>query len=176
MALTSTLKASISCVYSSDTAASSLDPSVTETISYSKSMTSGTGANQADQIWNRAAALLATANYDIDMAGVVVDCFGSTLTGARVKAILVKNTSDVEDSNAAIITFGGGGATEWVGATALLAAAGDKLYIKAGGAVAFFAPDATAYVVGAGATDILRLTGDAVLDGHYDITIVMSSA
>ena len=130
-------------------------------------MTDGTAANQADLLFSDTRT---TATEELDLAAGLTDAYGSTITMARVKAILIKaaaaNTQDVYVGGAAANGF----ITPFVDAT-------DKLIVRAGGAFLLWAPDATAYAVTAGTGDLLKI---AAADGStpitYDIIIIGASA
>jgi hypothetical protein len=116
-------------------------------------MATGTGANQWDKVYSEVAKSL-SGNYDLDLAGVLLDVFGGVITFARVKAIVAfadpSNTGDVLVGAAAANAFFGpfGSAT-------------DKVRVRPGGALCLFAPDATAWAVTAATADILRFAPSA---------------
>ncbi|MFZ5674276.1 MAG: hypothetical protein ACOZAM_15045 [Pseudomonadota bacterium] len=60
---------------------------------------SGTGASQCDLNYRAQRTLAASANEDLDLAGVLADDFGSTLTFVKVRGIWIKaaagNTNNV---------------------------------------------------------------------------------
>jgi len=66
----------------------------TEVLNISKSQTlaNGTGANQANQIWSDTRSV-AAAPENLDLAAVLVDAFGDTLTFTKVKMLMVHNKS-----------------------------------------------------------------------------------
>ena len=122
---------------------------------FTDDLADGTAANQADLIWFDDETIAAGADYDIDLAGVLTDAFGDTVTFARVKLVYNEHRST---STASGITCGGGGATEWIKP---FAAAGDKISgVAPSGVFIAYTPDGTAWAVGAGATDIHRITNE----------------
>lgn len=133
-------------------------------------MASGVGANQADKVYSETKSIAASGTYDVDLAGVLTDVFGAICTFARVKCIAV--FADPGNTNNVLV--GAAAATQFIGP---LGSATDKVNVRPGGSVCFFAPDATAWPVGAGATDFLRFTnsaaGTAVL---FDFVIIGASA
>lgn len=58
----------------------------------------GTGANQADNRWEKTASLAATS-VTWDLTGGVVDKFGNTLTFTKVKSLIIHNTSTTAGEN-----------------------------------------------------------------------------
>src|SRR5437899_185982 len=77
-------------------------------------LASGVGAGQADKIWHDNRTLTASSTEDLDLAGVLVDAFGATLTFARIKGLIVyaspANTNNVVVGNSA------SGIVGWFGA------------------------------------------------------------
>jgi hypothetical protein len=131
---------------------------------------SGTGANQADKIWTDTRTLTASSTENLDLAGVLTDAFGATVTFARVKALIISanslNTNDVVVGGAATNTF-----INWVGDPT------DKIKLKPGASFMLVAPDSTAYPVTAGTGDILLVAnGAAGTSVTYDIVVIGASA
>lgn len=113
------------------------------------SFTSGTGANQADVAVPDTRTLAASTSEDIDLAGVLTDAFGATITMAEVVGIIVyadpANTNNVVvgDATSPVPLFGGTNPT---------------VAVKPGGIFVLFAPDAAGqFTVGAGSTDDLKV-------------------
>jgi hypothetical protein len=134
-------------------------------------LASGTGAGQADKIWTDQRTLTASSTEDLDLAGVLTDAFGATITLARVKAILVRAAA----ANVNNVVVGGASATQWaalLGTTGTVTLRPGALFVAAAGVA-----DATGYVTAAGATDFLKVAnsgaGSSVV---YDIAIVGCSA
>lgn len=111
-------------------------------------LASGVGADQADRVFSERDKAI-SGNYDVDLAGVLTDLFGSVITFARVKALYVKAAA----ANTGNVIMGAAGATIWFGP---FGANTHTLVIRPGQVVLLAAPDATAWPVGAGATDLLR--------------------
>lgn len=134
-------------------------------------LASGTGAGQADKIWTDQRTLAASATEDLDLAGVLTDAFGGTITLARVKAILVRAAS----GNTNNVAVGGASATQWA---ALLGTAGTVTLRPGAVFVAAAGPaDATAYVTAAGSTDLLKVANSAGSTSvTYDIAVIGCSA
>lgn len=133
-------------------------------------MTTGTGAGQADKIFADTRTISASSNDDLDLAGVLVDALGATITLARVKALFVR--ASAANTNTLIM---GGGASNPV--TTILGGTTPTLTIRPGGVFFLAATEATAYAVTAATADILRFTnGGAGSSVTYDVVIIGSSA
>jgi hypothetical protein len=131
---------------------------------------SGTGAGQADLVWGDTNTLAASANTDIDLAGVLTNPLGGTLTFVRIRAILVIAAA----GNTNNVVVGGAAATQFIGP---FGAATHTVAVKPGGMFMVVAPDATGWAVAAGSTDLLRVANSAGGTGvDYSIMIVGASA
>jgi hypothetical protein len=131
---------------------------------------SGTGANQADRIFHDNDTIAPSGTKDWDLAGVLLDPYGATITFARIKGIVIAaaaaNINNLIVGNAAANGF-----LNWVGA------ATHVVNVRPGGIFALFAPDATAYAVTAATADILRITNSgAGTSVVYDIVLIGASA
>lgn len=136
--------------------------------SFSADLASGTSASQADLIWSDTRTLTASATENLDLAGVLADAFGATLTFVKIKAILIKAAAG--NTNNVVI---GNGSNPFLGP---FGAAAHTLAVPPGGCVALFAP-VSGWAVTAATADILKVanssSGSSVT---YDITIVGTSA
>jgi hypothetical protein len=129
---------------------------------------SGTAADQADTIFHDQRTIAASGSDDLDLAGVLTNPFGATITFADVRLILVAasaaNTNNVivgGDANA--LLFGG--------------AAAHTVTVRPGGLFLLAARDATAYAVTAGTGDILQIANSgAGTSVTYDVVIIGASA
>lgn len=134
--------------------------------SYSTVLANGTAANQASQMWSDTRTITASANDDLDLAGVLTNAFGSTITFTSVKAIVVRaataNTNDVIIGGSATNPF-----------ETFLGGTNPSVTVVPGGSFSITSPEATGFVVTAATGDILRLTnaagGTSVV---YDIIII----
>lgn len=141
-------------------------PSVPLSKSYSHSLASGTGANQANQIFSDQRTLSASATEDLDLAGSLTNLLGATITFSKVKAIIISaasgNTNDVVVGGAASNDF-----------SPMFADSTDQIVVKPGGMFAIVAPDATGYAVTAGTADILKVANSSSgTSVTYDIIII----
>lgn len=133
------------------------------------SLASGTGANQADRVFADTRTLAASATEDLDLAGVLIDPLGATLTFARVKLVLVKAAAgNVNNVNVTRPASNG---------VPLFLAAGDGFPVRPGGGNLWWSPDATGVAVTAGTGDLLTFTNSgAGTSVTYDIVIIGASA
>jgi len=139
---------------------------------YSVELATGTGAGQADLIFHDQRTLAASANEDLDLAGVLTGALGGTLTFARVKAVLIAaaaaNTNDVVLGGAASNTFVG-----------MFGAATHTVRVRPGGMLLIAAGqgDPTGYAVTAATGDLLRVAnGGAGTSVTYDVIVIGASA
>lgn len=146
--------------------------SVASPLQFGKSiaLANGVGANQADKIFHDIRTINASSNDDLDLAGVLVDAVGDALTFVKVKMIVVV----ADSANVNNVIVGGAGATQMVGP---FGANTHTVAVAPGGLFAVARADATGWAVGAGATDIFRVTnGGAGTSVTYSIVIVGTSA
>jgi hypothetical protein len=140
--------------------------------SYSVDLASGTAAGQADRIFHDTRTLAASATEDLDLAGVLTDAFGATLTFVRIKGLIVAAAA----ANTNNVIVGGASATQfvsWVGA------ATHTVTVRPGAVLALFAgaADSTGYVTAAGSTDLLKIANSGGTTGvTYDVVVVGCSA
>lgn len=138
-------------------------------ISHSFELLDGIAIGQADRIFIDRRTLAASATEDLDLAGALTNNLGEVVQFARIKAIMVRHISGVNNvviGNAAATTFVG-----WFGAAA------HTIAVPATGAVLLARNDAGGWGVGAGATDFLRIAnGAAGTPVTYEIVIVGASA
>jgi hypothetical protein len=138
-------------------------------ISQAVTLTDGTGAGQGDLMFADRRTVTDGATEDLDLAGVLTDALGNTITAVRVKAIVIT----AADGNTTDLTIGAD-ANAWA---TLLNAAG-TLTLRPGSSIAAFAgaADAVGWTVTAGTGDILQVVNGAGADATYDIVIIAASA
>jgi len=112
--------------------------------------TDGAGADQADLHWSDERTLAASANEELDLAGVLADAFGTTITFARIKAIII----EADSTNTNNVEVGGAAANAFLGP---FKDATDIAVVRPKGFLCIVAPDATGYVVTAGTGDKLKI-------------------
>jgi hypothetical protein len=162
------ISAAMNWVFSDTTDVLASTPRDAQTISPVYTWPDGTGANAADMIWRDARTLATGADESLDLSGVLEDVFGKVCAFARVKALLIWNTSTIASS---ILTVGNG-ATPWQGWVSALG----SVTVRPGGMLLLVAPDATAWPVVGGASDILKIANAAGGDATYKIVIIGASA
>lgn len=136
---------------------------------YSHTFTDGAGANQVDRIYTEQRTLTASATTTLDLAGVLTDPFGTVITFARIKAILIF----ADDANTNNVIMGAAASNQFVGP---FGDASDTISTKPGGTTMLIAPDATGWPVSAGSTDNLKFANSAGSTSViYDLVILGSS-
>jgi hypothetical protein len=146
--------------------------SASSTLQYRKAITlaNGTGLGQADKVFSDTRTLTASSAEDLDLAGVLVDALGSTLTFARVKGLVIEAAS-TNTNNVIVGGAASNGFISWVGAAA------HTVTVRPGGVLALFASDATAYAVTAATADLLHIANSgAGTSVTYNVVIIGSSA
>lgn len=128
----------------------------------------GTGASQANRIFTDTRTLAASANEDLDLAGALTDCFGTTLTFAKLKGLIVKaaagNTNDVQVTRPSS------------NGVPIFLAAGDGLAVKPGGILALAWPG-TGVTVTASTGDLINIANSgAGTSVSYDVILIGTSA
>jgi len=168
MALTSQVSVAVNATQTAlfDLAAGTVPLSVLR----GSSTADGTGLGQADRIFHDTRTLTASSSEDLDLAGVLVDVFGATLTFARIKTLLISaavgNTNNIIVGNAATNGF-----ISWVGA------ATHTVTVRPGGLLLVSAVDATAYTVTAATADLLHIANSgAGTSVTYDVVLIGASA
>ncbi|MEV1079874.1 hypothetical protein AB0I98_16755 [Streptomyces sp. NPDC050211] len=132
---------------------------------------SGTGAGKADRVWSDRRTIAASGADDLDLAGVLVDAFGSAITFARIKGLFIA----AAEENTNNVVIGADATSPWA---TLLNATG-TVVLRPGAACGFMAggADATAYAVTAGTGDVLQVANSgAGTPVDYDILIIGASA
>ena len=134
----------------------------------SHALTTGTAAGMVDRVFADSRTLIASATEDLDLAGVLTDTFGASITFAKIKAVIVKaaaaNTNDVNVSRPA------------TNGVPLFTAVSSGIGVKPGGAFAWFCAG-TGVTVTAGTGDLITITNSAGgTSVVYDVIILGTSA
>lgn len=141
-----------------------------KTTPFKWAITSGTGANQADLLWHDQRTLTASSTEDLDLRGTLTNAFGSTVSNARVKGIIIKASS----SNTNNVLVGGASSNQFVN---WVSDATDVVVVRPGGCFMLMAPDSTGYAVTAGTGDLLKIANSAgTTSVVYDIIVIGASA
>lgn len=129
----------------------------------------GTGANESDLLYAATRTLAPSGTENLDLAGVLTDPFGSVLTFARVKVILVR-ASSLNVNNVVL----GAGTNPWAGPWAGTL---PTHAVSPGGLFLAVAPNAAGWPVTAATADILKvLNSGAGTPVTYDIVLAGASA
>lgn len=136
---------------------------------YTSRLADGTGLGQANRIFSDQRTLAASATEDLDLAGVLADALGSTITMAKLKALIVTaasgNTNNVNLTRPAS------------NGVPLFLAASDGIGILPGGMFAWVAPTAAGVTVTAGTGDLLTFTNSSSGSSvTYDVVIIGSTS
>jgi hypothetical protein len=128
-------------------------------------LANGTASGQASQVFSDTRTLTASATENLDLAGSLTNAFGTTLTFAKIKLIMVRASSANNAANAVQIQRGSSNGVP------LFLAASDGLQLNASGI--FLVYDPVGITVTAGTGDILTITNSAGTNSvTYDIVIV----
>lgn len=163
MSLTSTIT-----IQALSTLSSALDlASATVPLSYTKtySLTSGTGANQANQIFHDQRTLSASANEDLDLAGSLTNALGATITLTKLKAIIIvassSNTNNVEVTRPAS------------NGVPMFLAASDGVSLTPGASFCMVWPDANGITVTASTGDLIHVANSSGSTSvTYDVIVI----
>lgn len=132
-------------------------------------LSNGTGASQADMIFTDTRTLTASSTENLDLAGSLTDAYGTTMTFARIKALIVTaasgNTNDVQVTRPAS------------NGVPVFMAAGDGIAVRPNGLFAWACQDATGVAVTASTGDLLTFTNSAGSTSvTYTVIIIGASA
>ncbi|WP_367128324.1 hypothetical protein [Saccharothrix sp. HUAS TT1] len=140
-------------------------------LSYAKSipLLNGTGANQADKVFQDSNSIAASSTTSLDLAGGgLTDALNNSLTFVKLKAVIVY--AEPTNTNNVVVTRPASNGVP------LFSAAGDACPVLPGGTFVWVAPGAGVTVT-AGTGDLLDLVnsgaGSAV---DYDIVLLGTSA
>ena len=119
---------------------------------FSDSLADGDGVDEADLQWYDTRSL--TGAETLDLAGILLDAFGDAVDLAKVRGIIIENTSTVSGEK---LTVGNAAANTWVGP---FGAAAHTLDIEPGGVLWLWSP-VDGYAVTAGTGDQLKIDAGA---------------
>jgi len=125
----------------------------------------GTGNGQANAMFSDTRTLAGAANEELDLAGVLVDPHGATLTFTKIKAIIIKASVDNPDK----ITIGGSASNAFLGP---FGNSSDVIDLLPGNAIQITNVNA-GWTVTAGTADKLKiLNADADDPAVYEIILI----
>lgn len=138
-------------------------------VAYSKALTNGTLAGQADKVWSNQSLIAASGTDTIDLAGALTDPFGAALTFARIKLVMV--IAATGNTNNVVLTRPASNGVP------IFSAAGDACSVRPGGVFLWACTDATGVAVTAGTGDLLDIVNSAGgTSVTYDVVIIGASA
>lgn len=127
-------------------------------------LTDGTGNYQVSKAFSSTRTVLTAANDDLDLAGVLTDPFGVTLTFSTIKAIVIRSDA----GNTTNLTVSPVPTNGFLGP---FGAATHTVQVRPGGALVFAAPQ-TGWSVTAGTGDIFRVANAAGASALYTVEIL----
>jgi len=134
----------------------------------SLALANGTGTNQVDRMFSDQRTLTASTSEDLDLAGILTDAFGVTITFVKVKAIWIKASS----ANTNNVVVGAASSADFVGPWST----DGTTSIPPGGSMLVSAP-VSGWTVTATTADILKIanssSGTSVI---YNLVIIGTSA
>jgi hypothetical protein len=140
-------------------------------LSVEQAFADGTAASQVDRVFTDQRTLAASATEDLDLAGVLTDIYGATITYAKIKAIVVRAAVANNAANPLQVTRSASNGAP------LFMAAGDGISLAAGEVFAWVSPSGSGKTVTAGTGDLLTFTNGAGTNSIvYDIVILGTSA
>lgn len=145
-------------------------PNFTPVIETLFNLTDGVAANQANLAFVDERTLATGATDSIDLAGVLTDAFGATITAAEIVALMIINKPRAGTPvNTTDLTVGGG--TNGVFASAM------PFVLKPGAVLLLAAGDAAGVkTVTAGTADILTVVNSAGASAKYQLAILARTA
>lgn len=169
MAVTANIRASFSASQTR-TAVLGTSPSWSQAIDRTLSFVNGTGANQADILYMAERTVASASNDDIDLAGVLTDAYGATITVAELVALVVANVQADGTANSTNLTLGG--------ATNFVPGFENALWpISPGGIFEIVSPGAAGLAtITASTGDLLRVANSSGAQAKYLIGILARSA
>jgi hypothetical protein len=142
--------------------------SVRALVEYVQSFANGTGTNQIDVLWDDRRTILAGANEDLDLSGVLTALEGSAVAFAKVVAILFRNRNTAAGQT---IKVGPAAANGWGPA---FGAATHRVVIPGSGYFLWIDPGGSAVTAGTG--DLLNVEVPGAADVTYDVIVLGKSA
>lgn len=137
-------------------------------INFALALGEGVGAAQFNLAYMAERTLATGATDSIDLAGVLTDAFGATITAVEVVAIVIMNRQKDGTANTTTLTIGGGSNPIVGFATAVLDPG--SIILLAGG-------DASgAFVVTAATGDLLQIVNSAGATNKYMIGVLARNA
>jgi hypothetical protein len=169
MAISASIRASVT-ISQTATAVLGVAPAWANAMDKIVSLTSGTGANQADIAYLAERTVSSASNDDVDIAGVLSDAFGSTITAAELVAIGFVNQQFDGTANTTNLTPGGSSSGVPGFTNALWP-------ISPGGVFLIASPGASGLAtVTASTGDIIRIANSSGATAKYILAILARTA
>lgn len=161
--LTTTAKLHVKCAYHTVKDLSTVIDNLNST--FTLSLADGTDDDEADLLFHDTRSLATGADESLDLAGVLLDSFGSTLTFSKVKFLAIYNKTAGQT-----LTVGNGAAPfeGWISALGTIQIHGESW--------AVLIADPVGWPVVAATDDLLKIANSAGATCYYDIIIVGDSA
>lgn len=132
-------------------------------------LTNGTGASGADRMFHDQRTISASSNEDLDLAGVLSNEFGATLTFVELRAVLI-SASSANTNNVLVSRPASNGVP-------LFSAAGDEIIVPPGGVFMWACPADGKITVTASTGDLLHVANSSSgTSVTYDVVIIGTSA
>ena len=122
---------------------------------YTQLFSSGTGANQANALYQTQGTLGASASTTYDLNASLTDDFGQSVTCTKLRALVVKAAS----GNTNNVVIGGGSTT--ITSLTTTGALTTGIVVRPGGVLVWTFPDATGAALTAGSSDVLTVSNSA---------------
>jgi hypothetical protein len=170
MSLASRISLAVNANY---TAALDLATSTNQLLkTYEAVLATGTGAGQADKIFHDTRTLAASGTEDLDLAGVLTDAFGASITFVKIKALIVSAAA----GNTNNVLVGGVAA----GLSSIITPQTTGIVVvRPGATFAVFAgqADSAGYAVTATTADLLHVANSSSgTSVTYDVIVIGTSA
>lgn len=167
-----TLRAAIGWNYSNSTSFGA-DTNNQGGITYTKTLTNGSGAGNAQKIYVAAGTIAGAGTLNLDLAASLVDVFGNSITFANIKVLYVELTTA---TTATSIKVGGADSApfvNWIVSDGTITDEEPGVIVRNGGMFMLACTDATGYAVTATTGDILKLTNlDASNTATYRVCLI----
>jgi hypothetical protein len=139
-------------------------------LSVEQAFADGTGSGQADRVFTDQRTLAGSATEDLDLAAVLADIYGATITAAKIKAIAIRASVNNNVANSVNVTRPASNGVP------LFMAAGDGISLAPGEVFVWFAPTGSGKAVTAGTGDLITITNGAGTNSvTYDVVILGTS-
>lgn len=132
------------------------------------SLATGTGAGQADQIFDDSRTLSSGANEDLDLAGVLVNALGTTVTLVKLKCLIFI----ADSANTTNLTIGPKSSNGLV----FLGGTTPTFVLAPGGLFVLFNPSSAAITVTAGTGDLINVANAAGASATYKVIAIGTTA